>query len=70
MTKLKHPYIKPDLFKEVLEEAVADWVAAGWIEVQRKKSPKEAVKSAPKVETNTNLPATEGNSIEGELKND
>lgn len=70
MTKLKHPNIKPDLFHEVPEKAVAEWVAAGWIEVQLKKTPKEAPKSSPKAaESTTNQPATEGNSNQGELNN-
>jgi hypothetical protein len=54
MTKLKHPNIK-GLIKEVPNEAVADWVAAGWIDPAAKK-PKE---STPKAEINS--PATREN---------
>lgn len=54
MTKLKHPNIK-GLYKEVENEAVADWVAAGWINTAAKK-PKD---TAPKAELNS--PETDEN---------
>lgn len=49
MTKLKHPNIE-GLYEEVPNEAVAEWVAAGWIN-----------SSKPKEKAQSNSPATDEN---------
>lgn len=56
MTKLKHPNIAGQ-FIEVPNEAVAEWVAAGWLD-QSKKSAR----------TEINSPATAENSNTKETK--
>lgn len=50
MTKLKHPNIE-GLYKEVPNEAVADWVAAGWIALSKK--PARAQTNSPATVENT-----------------
>lgn len=51
MTKLKHPNIK-GLFKEVPNEAVAEWLAAGWLNPSAKK-PVKAETNSPETAENT-----------------
>lgn len=58
MTKLKHPNFK-GLYKEVPNEAVAEWVAAGWINDTAKP------KAKPRAEINS--PATDENTSKKEI---